>query len=108
MGLPAAKLIAKVEQANNHIIVMERIAGLRWSEKDSLNFRKEKYSPEDIISLLSQAEEKMNELKARFDAAGVIRKWKLKDMVFQIDIENKKLISVVPTDWERTTILKKL
>lgn len=107
MGLPAAKPIAKSEQANNHIIVMERIPGLRWSEKDSLIFAEKGNTHEDFTSLLSQAEEKMNELKVRFDGAGVIRKWELKDMVFQIDIENKKLISVVPTDWERTTILKK-
>ncbi len=108
MGLPAAKPIAKVEQAGIHIIVMERIPGLRWSERESLNLkRKEGYSDENITALIAEAEQKMNELKARFDEAGVIRGWKLQDMVFQVDIENKKIVSIVPTDWERTKIIEK-
>jgi hypothetical protein len=107
MELPAAKPIAKAEQAGIHIIVMERIPGLRWSDKESLNLKEKGYSDEDIASLISEAEQKMNELKTRFDEAGVIRSWKLKDMVFQVDIENKSIISIVPTDWERTTIVEK-
>ena len=45
-------------------------------------------------------------MKSLFEQSGVVRGWKLKDMVFQIDVENKKVISVVPTDWERTKIIK--
>lgn len=107
MGLPAAKPVAKVEQAGTHIIVMERIPGLRWSERDSLNLKEKGYSDEDIAALMAEAEQKMNELKARFDEAGVIRGWKLKDMVFEVDVENKKIASMVPTDWERTKIVEK-
>lgn len=107
MGLPAARPIAKAEQAGAHIIVMERIPGLRWSERDSLNLKERGYSEQDISDLMTEAEEKMNELKAQFDGAGVVRGWKLKDMVFQIDIEEKKIISIVPTDWERTRIIEK-
>lgn len=107
MELPAAKPVAKAEQAGTHIIVMERIPGLRWSEKDSLNLKEKGYSDEDIATLMTEAEQKMSELKARFDEAGVIRGWKLKDMVFEVDIENKKIISMVPTDWERTKIVEK-
>lgn len=107
MGLPAARPIAKAEQANTHIIVMERIPGLRWSEKDSLNLKEKGYSDEDITALMTEAEHKMNEMKAQFDKEGVIRGWKLKDMVFQVDIENKKITSMVPTDWERTKIVEK-
>ncbi len=104
MGLPAAKPIAKVEQGNTHIIVMERIPGLRWSEKDSLNLKENGYSDERIRALMAEAEQKMNELKVLFDEAGVVRSWKLKDMVFQVDIKNGKIDSLVPTDWERTRI----
>lgn len=107
MGLPAAKPVAKAEQAGTHIIVMERIPGIRWSERDSLQLKENGYSDKEIAALMSKAEQKMNELKARFDAAGVIRGWKLKDMVFEIDVQNKKIVSVVPTDWERTKIVDK-
>ncbi len=107
IGLPAAKPIAKVEQAGTYIIVMERIPGLRWSEKDSLNLKEKGYSDEDIAALMAEAEQKMSELKAQFDEARVIRGWKLKDMVFEVDIENKKITSMVPTDWERTKIVEK-
>lgn len=82
MGLPAAKPVAKAEQEGTHIIVMERIPGLRWSERDSLNLKDKGYSDEDIATLIRKAEEKMNELKDQFNKAGVIRGWKLKDMVF--------------------------
>lgn len=107
MGLPAANPVAKAEQAGTHIIVMERIPGLRWSERDGLNLKEKGYSDEDIAALMTEAEQKMNELKDQFDEAGVIRSWKLKDMVFQVDIENKKIVSMVPTDWERTKIVEK-
>jgi hypothetical protein len=40
----------------------------------------------------------MNELRIGFEAAGVKRNWKLKDMVLEIDLDNKRIISVVPTD----------
>jgi hypothetical protein len=107
MGLPAAKPIAKAEQAGTYIIVTERIPGLRWSERNNLNLKERGYSDEDINSLMIKAEQKMNELKKLFDLAGVVRGWKLKDMVFEVDVENKKIISMVPTDWERTTIVEK-
>lgn len=107
MGLPAAKPIAKAEQAGTHVIVMERIPGIRWSERDSLQLKGSGYSDEDIAALMSEAEHKMSELKTRFDEAGVIRNWKLKDMVFEVDVPNKKILSIVPTDWERTRIVEK-
>ncbi len=107
MGLPAARPIAKAEQGGVHIIVMERIPGVRWSEKESLQLRERGYSNEDITELQTQAEQKMDQLRQQFGAAGVVRGWKLKDMVFQIDIESKKVLAVVPTDWERTRIEEK-
>ncbi len=108
MGLPAAKPIAMAEQANIHIMVMEHIPGLRWSEKERLNLKERGYSDEDIIALMGEAERRMDELKTRFDEAGVVRGWKLKDMILQIDFEKKKVTSIMPTDWERTKIVEKL
>jgi hypothetical protein len=106
LGLPAASPIAKVEQSGTHLIVMERLPGVRWSERDSLQLRESGYSDEDIANLTAEAEQKMVELKTQFEQAGIVRGWKLKDMVFQLDIENKKVISLTPTDWERTRIIE--
>src|SRR3989338_962751 len=106
LGLLAAKPVAKVEKGNVHLIIMERIFGVRWSEKDSLNLKERGYSNKDIENLKMQAESKMEQLKKKFEEAGIIRGWKLKDMVFDVDIENKIIRGIVPTDWERTKIEK--
>ncbi len=107
MELPAAKPIGTIKQNGDYFILTERIPRLRWSEKDNLHLKEKGYSDEDITSLMAQAEQKMDELKVRFDQAGVIRSWKLKDMVFEIDFQNKKITSMVPTDWERTKIVER-
>ncbi len=106
-GLPVATPIAKIEQSGTHIIVMEKLTGIRWSEKDTLKLTERGYSAKDVENLKNQAEEKMNELKEKFDKAGIKRGWKLKDLVFNIDIDNKKILSITPTDWERTKIEQK-
>lgn len=46
----------------------------------------------------------MSELQKKFEQEGIIRDWKLSDMVFDIDIENKDIRSLTPVDWERTTV----
>ena len=46
----------------------------------------------------------MTNLAEVYDSIGVHRNWKHKDMIFQVDISNKKLLGVIPTDWERTKI----
>jgi len=105
LDLPAARPIAKAEQADTKIVVMERIPGIRWFERDSL-VKDKGFSKKEVEDLMVQAEQAMSDLKKRFDDAGIIRKWKLQDMVFQIDFENKRIVSVIPTDWERTKIRK--
>ena len=107
MGLPAAKPVAKTKQNGTCLIVMERILGIRWSEKDQLDLKNRGYSDEDIAGLYANAEQMMADLKVRFEEVGVVRGWKLQDMVFQIDIDNKKITSIIPTDWERTKIVQK-
>lgn len=108
LHLPAARPVAKAERDGNHLIVMSRIPGVRWSEKESLRLRDRGYSDSEITQLQAQASQKMEAMKQQFEAVGISRVWKLKDMVFDIDIENKKIISVVPTDWERTKIQEKV
>lgn len=107
LRLPAAKPVAKAEQENNHLIVMEKIPGIRWSEKDVLHLQERGYSDEDIEDLKKQAEGQMAELQSQFEEAGIIRGWKLKDMVFDIDVEGKWVRKIIPTDWERTKIDQK-
>ncbi len=104
LGLSAAKPVAKVEKGNVHLVIMEKIPGIRWSEKDLLHLKKRGYSDEDIENLKIQAESQMEQLKKKFEETGIIRAWKLKDMVFDLDIENKIIRGIIPTDWERTKI----
>lgn len=104
LGLPCPRPIVKAEQSGSHLIVMQRISGIRWSDRDSLHLNERGYSREDIENLQQQAEVMMEELQKKFNEVGIVREWKLKDMLFDVDIENKKVNSVIPTDWERTTI----
>ena len=104
MGLPAARPVAKAEQAGTHIIVMERIPGVRWSEKDAQSLKEKGFSDVEIDSLKTEAQRQMEELQQQFEVKGVKRGWKLSDMVLQVDTEHKRLVAIVPTDWERTTI----
>ena len=46
----------------------------------------------------------MKELQRRFETIGLIRTWKLKDMIFDVDLVAKTIKSITPTDWERTKI----
>lgn len=84
--------------------VMEKVQGIGWYGKDALGLKEKGYTDEDIGNLKKQAEATMAELQQRFEKAGIVRGWKLKDMVFDIDIKNKQIIGIVPTDWERTKI----
>ena len=69
-----------------------------------MNIKERGYTDEDIENLKRQAEERMITLQAKFEEAGIQRGWKLKDMIFDIDIENKTVRGVTPVDWERTKI----
>jgi len=104
VGLPAPRLVAKVEQQGTHLIIMEKVQGVGWYEKDALKLKKTGCTDEDIKNLKTQAEIMMTELQQRFEEAGIVRGWKLKDMIFDIDIENMRINKIIPVDWERTKI----
>jgi len=113
LDLPAAKPIAKVKQNESCFMVMEKIPGIRWNERDILRSKALGFSEEDFKNLEAQAGELLAELKETFAQAGIIRQpveelgmsgWELKDMVFIIDLENKKVLKIIPTDWEMTII----
>lgn len=103
-GLPTPRPVAKVEQSGTHLIVMEKVYGIGWYEKDALHLKEKGYTDEDMESLKRQAEERMTALQAKFEEAGIHRGWKLKDIIFDVDIENKTLRGITPVDWERTKI----
>ncbi len=103
-GLPTPRPIAKAEQDGSHLIVMEKAQGIGWHEKDALHLKEKGYTDGDIEALKQQAEEQMLVLKTKFEEAGIERGWKLKDMIFDVDIENKTLRSITPVDWERTKV----
>jgi len=105
LNLPGARPVAKIEQDGQHLILMEKLAGVRWSERKSLKLEEKGYTAADMENLRRQAEAAMAELQQQFDQAGIIRGWKLKDMVFDIDFDNKKINKIIPTDWERTKIV---
>lgn len=103
-GLPTPRPIAKAEQSGAHLIVMEKARGIGWYEKDALHLKEKGYADEDIETLKRQAEEQMLVLQRKFEEAGIERGWKLKDMIFDVDIEGKTIRGITPVDWERTKI----
>ncbi len=104
LGLPAPKPIVKVEQSGTHMIVMERISGFRWVNNDILFLKEKGFSSEDLKIIETEAEEMLLSLIKVYEESGIIRKWKLRDMIFDLDVENKKLNSLTPVDWERTKL----
>jgi hypothetical protein len=103
-GLPTVAPIAKIEQGDTHLVVMEQASGMRWSKDTSELLKVLGYTDVDIESIKEQTLRKMEQLKEQFEASGIIRKWKLADVLFEIDIEAKKVTGATPIDWERTVI----
>jgi hypothetical protein len=94
----------KAESTDQFLFVTERVKGMRGLEKEMRFLKENGFSDADMESIKIQAETMMKALKERYDAVGIARKWELKDMVFDVDLENKKIISLVPTDFEKTKI----
>jgi hypothetical protein len=103
-GLPCPRIVLKAESTDQFLFVTERVKGMRGLEKEMRFLKENGFSDADMESIKIQAETMMKALKERYDAVGIARKWELKDMVFDVDLENKKIISLVPTDFEKTKI----
>lgn len=107
IGIPAPKPIAKAKQKGFCLILTEKIPGISWYDKDAFHLKEHGYTDAEIFGLYQQAEKMMYELKDRCDKAGVIREWKMQDMVFDIDIDKRMIHGMVPTDWRWTEIDEK-
>lgn len=107
-GLPAAKPIAKIKQADDYLFLMEKIKGLNIDQRLIDYLKQNGLTRDEINNLKEQAESSMRALKTEFDKIGLIRDWSLKDMVIELSDDKKSLINITPTDWERTKILNKL
>lgn len=107
-NLPCAKPIARAENGDEHLLVTERIKGFRLSSGSKIEeiLREKRFDARSLADFKAQAEEIMTELQKKFEGAGIIRTWALKDMVVDVDFENKKIISLIPTDWERTKLIE--
>ncbi len=102
LDLLSAKPIGFVEQGDNLYILMERVKGYTWTKRDKEVLGKLGFTADDQEPIQRQIEEQMNALKEKFEEFGIYRKWKHKDMVFDLDIENKRVTNIVPVDWERS------
>jgi len=113
LGLPTARPIASVIQVRNgethYFIVIEKVGGFSWYEREIVASKlKEKgFSDQEIENLRREAQNMMENLKRRFEEIGIIRGWKLQDMIFDIDFETGRIRKIIPVDWEKTKIDKK-
>ena len=109
LDLPSAKPIGFVKQKTDLYILMERVKGYTWTKRDKEVLGKLGLTAEDQEPIQRQIEEQMNVLKEKLEEFGIYRKWKHKDMVFDLDVENKRVTNIVPVDWEKSYLdLEKL
>ncbi|MFZ2521865.1 MAG: hypothetical protein WAX44_02680 [Minisyncoccia bacterium] len=102
--LPAPVPIAKVKRDNEHLVVMKKIEGIRWTDEGMKPITESDLTDTDKQDLLTQAQQMMDDLQKQYERIGLSRNWKLKDMIFDVDIPGRKVLKVTPTDWERTKI----
>lgn len=100
LNLPSAKPIGFVEQDDDLYTLMERVRGYAWTKRDKEALGKLGLVMEDEELIQRQIEEQMSELKDKYEEFGIYRKWKHKDMIFNLDVENKTVTVIVPVDWE--------
>ena len=109
-GLPVAKLLAITEDEGQYLFFTERVPGFTVYDTAMLDekFRAHNYTEEDVAQLKEQVQREMESLKAKLEAEGIVReKWKIQDMIFEIDFAGRRVTKVTPVDWERTKLIPK-
>ncbi len=105
IDLPAPRPVARITQGDKHFFLMTKVKGDRWTLSDRAWLKAKGIDIEKALpELRRQAESILRGLQIRFDVAGIDRPWDTKDMVFDVDWERLKIISVTPTDWEKAVI----
>ncbi len=114
LGFPTIKPVAKIESDGKFMIVTERAKGLSIFDIDKMipELKAKGYTDENLKELKDRAIRQMDELREVFEGAGIYKDnsedhkdhWKIQDMIFDIDFENKQILSIIPTDWEKTKI----
>ncbi len=107
LDLPSAKPIGFIEQEDEMYALMERLKGYTWTKRDKEALGKLGLTMEDEELIQRQIEDQMSALKKKFEEFGIYRKWKHKDMIFDIDVENKTVTGIVPVDWEGSHLDRK-
>ena len=100
--MPSAKPIGFVKQDESLYTLMERVKGYTWTSRDKEILKQQGLTDQDEEPIKRQIEEKMHELRNKYEEFGIYRKWKHSDMVFDLDLEHKKIISITPVDWEKS------
>jgi hypothetical protein len=114
LGLPTIKPVAKIESNGQFMIVTERAKGFNLFEINKMipELKAKGYTDDDLAELQKKALQQMDDLRKVFEEAGIYKDnsedhkdhWKIQDMIFDLDIENKQIRSIIPTDWEKTKI----
>ncbi len=107
--LQSPRPIVKVMTGDKHLIVTEKVQGIVLNEQGMKKLAKIGFSEMDRISLLKRVYKKIKKMKAEFDFIGLHRTWELGDMVCDVNLEKKKLLSLDAINWNNTEIdFKKL
>jgi len=87
-GLHGPNLIGIARNYDYNLFFTEKINGIRGNNLEE--------------QLLPTAMRLCEELRIQYEKKGLIRKFKMKDMIF--DIQNNQIIKIIPTDFERTKL----
>jgi len=104
LDLPTAEPIGFLKQNNKVYNLMEKLKGYTWTKRDKEKLFEMGFSEKDEKPIKNQIIVLMQDLKDQYEEFGIYRKWKYKDMVFDIDFENKNVTDIVPVDWEKSYI----
>lgn len=101
LGLTAPEPIALIHQSGSFLMLMKKAPGVPWNERTIEMLKTQGYSLGDIAAVESRIEELVEDMKHQYAARAVYRPWKLNDMLVDIDIPNKQVKAIMPTDWEK-------
>ena len=99
LGLPTARPIARLVHRGCFFILTERVSGLRWVQRRSAGIDESRSG-----KIREQAEALLAQLEATALAAGLRRRWHVKDTVIQLDEAMQTVLAVVALDWERVKL----